>query len=48
MNKEEDIRPNKSEEFRRFEEFARNLVSVPKKEIDELEKKKKETKKGKN
>lgn len=46
MKKNADIKKKKSEEFKRFEEFARKIVSVPKKEIDELEKKEKETKKG--
>ena len=27
--------PQKSEEFRRFEEFTRKLIAVPKKEIDQ-------------
>lgn len=32
--KHSEKRPQKSEEFKRFEDFTRRLMAVPKKEID--------------
>lgn len=34
MKKTKSLASNKSEEFKRFEDFTRRLIAVPKKEID--------------
>lgn len=35
MKQTEKKQPEKSEEFKRFEDFTRRLIAVPKKEIDQ-------------